>query len=78
MYEVKTQFGVVRLSKDALEAAEETNVDIHGDLIDAIYGGSTEGQLLSRCLEGADEDRVKGWEDYSKAIYAAAEAFEKE
>jgi hypothetical protein len=32
----------------------------------------TRDELLAHCLDGADEDRREGWEDYVSAVVAAA------
>ncbi len=41
--------------------------------IDALRDGTmTRERLLAECLDGADEDRVRGWNDYVDAVCDAA------
>lgn len=40
--------------------------------VSACVAGRTSAELLAACLDGADEDRVQGWEEYVSAVTAAA------
>jgi len=65
----------IEFTSDAAENIEETGIDadeIQRDVRSICNGDSSEYDLLGRCLDGADPDRVPGWRDYVSAIVAAA------
>lgn len=69
-YEVKAL--TLDLSIAAQQNVEETGIDPQDD-IDAVRAGRlTRESLLAECLDGADADRVQGWNDYVDAVMAAA------
>ena len=62
-------------SEAALRCIEETGTNIEDD-VDALRDGSmSPAELLTHCLDGADEDRYQGWLDYvnelGRAVMAA-------
>lgn len=52
----------------------ETDADWQRDLADLISGKTTPAALLAHCLDGADDDRVGGWEEYVATLEANAAA----
>ncbi len=63
MTEFKFQF-----SREALENIAETGADPEQDRADIITGKHSRESLLEHCLDGADDDRREGWEDYVSEI----------
>jgi hypothetical protein len=61
----------LEFSTAALENLEETGVEWELDLQALQRGTFTVAELLERCLDGADEDRVQGWRDYVDVLEAA-------
>jgi hypothetical protein len=55
-------------SHAALEAIEETGLDVAADVERLIEHRVTPAELLAECLQGADDDRVQGWRDYVRAL----------
>lgn len=61
----------------AMSVARETGLslnEIAGDIGRISDGRDTRQDLLARCLDGADEDRVQGWTEYVDAVVDAATA----
>lgn len=69
------QFG---FSIAALENAQETGCDPADDLTALLRGDRSRESLLAHCLEGADADRVDGWNEYVDALVVAAEQTARE
>lgn len=62
-------------TSEAMAVAEETGLDmdeIASDIGRVRDGRDTRADLLARCLDGADADRVQGWTEYVDAVVAAA------
>lgn len=64
---------LARFSPAAHEARLETGANVEADLQRVLGGACSRDQLLAHCLDGADDDRAQGWEDYVDAIFAQAE-----
>lgn len=63
----------ISLTTAALANIEETGTDVDADIA-RVRDGLTRDVLLAECLDGADDDRVEGWEDYVSAVCAVAHA----
>lgn len=62
----------VTMTMAAAECVHETGTDVAADVA-AIRGGKrTRVSLLAHCLDGADDGRREGWEDYVAAIMTEA------
>lgn len=48
--------------------------EIASDIGRVRSGADTRADLLARCLDGADADRIQGWTEYVDAVVAAAAA----
>lgn len=62
----------LHLSNAALENVEETGIDPMSDVARLRAGEVTREALLDECLDGADDDRVQGWNDYVDAVVSYA------
>lgn len=61
----------IKFTNAALENTQETGTDadaIEADIAALCAGSHTRASLLELCLDGADEDRRQGWEDYVAAL----------
>jgi hypothetical protein len=69
-----TEVDGVEMSDAAAKCVFETGVDVMLDVDDLRGRRITRSALLEKCLDGADEDREQGWEEYVEAVckYAAA------
>ena len=61
-----------RFTPAALENIEETDADVLADLAKVRSGVLSREMLLIACLDGADDDRVRGWRDYVEEICRVA------
>jgi len=66
-----------RFSPAAHEAIAETGGDYGTDLHSLRTGMLTAETLLAACLNGADPDRVQGWEEYVATLVAFVESESK-
>lgn len=67
----------IKFTAAALENIAECGIDeteIQADVRNLANGDTSRAKLLARCLDGADADRVEGWNDYVSAVALAAEA----
>lgn len=64
--------GAIRLTQAASLVVEETGVDPNADTRRVRDGCLTEASLLAECLEGAEADRVTGWQEYVATVVRAA------
>ena len=71
MKPVKTVTDIIPMTDAASENVRECGVDARKDIA-RVRNGLTADQLLSECLDGADEDQVGGWADYVDAVIEAA------
>jgi hypothetical protein len=68
----------VAMTEAAAQCVEETGISPSDDVdvlrarLHTDRARSAVRNLLDRCLDGADADRVQGWRDYVDAIEAAA------
>lgn len=62
----------IKFSTLAALNIEEGSVDIAADVARVRAGLVTAEELLSQCVNGADDDRVQGWREYVSAVVAAA------
>lgn len=58
-----------KLTPAAYANVKETGINPSEDLESLIAGETTES-LLARCLDGADDDRVAGWQEYVDTLAA--------
>jgi hypothetical protein len=58
----------IKFTKLALENLQETGVDYTDDLHDLRTGQVSVSELLAKCLDGADDDRVTGWQEYVETL----------
>jgi hypothetical protein len=64
----------IRLTREAARNVEETGADVERDWRRLRDDLVTFDELLAECLDGADPDRVQGWEEYvSTLAYAASQ-----
>lgn len=61
----------IQLTTAAQENIDETGCDPAADLAALRTGEHTRESLLAHCLDGADDNRVQGWEEYVDALCAA-------
>lgn len=61
----------VEFTKLAIENIEETGLDWTSDYHDLRTGQVTSEELLEKCLDGADADRVDGWNEYVWSLETA-------
>lgn len=59
---------MIKFTAAALENINETSADVDADLAALRSGEITRESLLAHCLNGADPDRVQGWNDYVAAL----------
>jgi len=62
----------IRLTHLATLNVEETGCDPTEDVAALRSGATTPEALLEHCLDGAADDRVRGWQEYVDSIAAAA------
>jgi hypothetical protein len=62
----------IKFSQAAQESIKETGIDPAEDIAAIRSGKLTEEGLLARCLDGADEDRAEGWNEYVATVVSAA------
>lgn len=62
----------IKLTAAAQQNVTETSTDVDADIAALRNGTHTEESLLAHCLDGADDDRVQGWNEYVAAVVAAA------
>lgn len=61
----------IQFTTAAQENVNETGCDPEVDIAALRSGEHTRESLLKHCLDGADDDRVQGWEEYVDALCAA-------
>lgn len=68
----------VEMSTAAAENVRESSTNVAADLEHLSSGVLTPTTLLEICLDGADADRVQGWNDYVEALSSIATTTEEE
>lgn len=63
-----------KFSKAALECIEETDPEVLADMDKVRSGLLSRETLLMACLDGADDDRTRGWRDYVDEIVRVAQS----
>ena len=64
---------MIKFTMNAQVNIDETGCDPNADLVALRTGEHTRESLLAHCLDGADDDRVRGWEEYVDALCALLE-----
>ncbi len=62
----------IHLTKAALENVLATGIDPQLDVEALVAGTASAEDLLSLCLDGADENAVDGWREYVRAVVVAS------
>ena len=62
----------IRFTKAAQECIDETGIDFMLDVQRLREGSVDVLGLLGECLDGAEDDRFQGWNDYVDAVVAYA------
>lgn len=65
----------VEMPLEAARNVEEAGVDVLADILDMrrrLDGGALlcrcHAELVARCLDGAEPDRVEGWHEYAEVV----------
>jgi len=73
--EIKTPAGrTIAFTSSAAQNIEEAGLTGQiDDDINVLIAGGTVAALISHCQDGADQDRMEGWDDYCAAILRTAD-----
>jgi hypothetical protein len=74
----KNTIAGITFTDAALRNIEEAGLSattVAGDVLALRARGMTAAELLNECLNGADDDRVRGWHDYVAAVADAAKVW---
>jgi hypothetical protein len=58
----------IKLTPAAQKNVDETGIDPQADITLLRRAGITKDELLKRCLNGADPDRIDGWYEYVETL----------